>query len=251
MRFQKLKRIVEQQDTTAGKVFDLFLQTLIVLSLFAFSLETIPELSIYEDWFFRIEEFVVTIFTLEYITRLIVADKKLKFVFSLGGIVDLLAIAPFYISKGIIDLRIIRIFRLMRVFRVLKLLRYSRAVRRFVHAFNSIKEELIVFFIATVFILYLASAGIYFFEHDAQPEQFKSIFHSMWWALATLTTVGYGDIYPVTFGGKLFTFVVLLIGLGVVSVPSALLASALAHKDSLDIKSLSKDKRHPIVNKKD
>jgi len=90
-----------------------------------------------------------------------------------------------------------------------------------------IKEELILFLFATAFLLYFSAVGIYYFENPAQPEQFQSIFDSLWWAVATLTTVGYGDVYPVTVGGKIFTFFVLLIGLGIVAVPAGLVSSAL------------------------
>ncbi len=86
------------------------------------------------------------------------------------------------------------------------------------------REEIVLFFFVTVVLLYLAAVGIYYFEHDAQPEAFSSIFHSLWWAVATLTTVGYGDVYPITVGGRIFTFAVLAIGLGVVSIPAGLVA---------------------------
>lgn len=89
------------------------------------------------------------------------------------------------------------------------------------------KEELILFFITTLFIIYIAAVGIYYFENAAQPENFKSVFHSLWWAVATLTTVGYGDIYPITVGGRFFTFLILMVGLSIVSVPAGLLTSAL------------------------
>jgi len=118
--------------------------------------------------------------------------------------------------------------RLFRVLRLLKVLRYTKALDRFKKAFRSIKEELILFLLASGVLIYLASAGIYYFERQAQPEAFESVFHSMWWAIATLTTVGYGDIYPVTVGGRLFTTVILFIGLGVVAVPTGLVASALS-----------------------
>jgi voltage-gated potassium channel len=111
---------------------------------------------------------------------------------------------------------------------VLKLARYSEAVKRFHRAFIIVKEELALFLFIALIVLYLAGVGIYYFENPAQPEAFSSIFHSLWWAVATLTTVGYGDIYPITVGGKLFTFFVLVIGLGVVSVPAGLVASALS-----------------------
>ena len=123
-------------------------------------------------------------------------------------------------SRG---LRVLRLFRLLRLF---KLVRYNDAIQRYGRAILSIKEELALCFVASMMIIFLASIGIYFFEHESQPENFASVFHSMWWAVATLTTVGYGDVYPVTIGGKIFTFLILMAGLGLISVPSGLLASA-------------------------
>jgi len=108
-----------------------------------------------------------------------------------------------------------------------KMLRYSRAIQRLKQAFLTIKEELVLFLIVTGFLLYISSVGIYYFENNAQPEQFKSVFHCLWWAIVTLTTVGYGDAYPITMGGKIFTSIVALIGIGVVAVPTGLIASAL------------------------
>ena len=167
------------------------------------------------------------IFTVEYILRLMVADKKLKFIFSFYGLIDLAAILPFYIATGI-DLRLIRALRLLRLFRAFKLLRYSKAITRFHKAMILVREELIMFIALTMILIFLAGAGIYYFEHPAQPEVYKSLFDSLWWAVASLTTVGYGDIYPITVGGKIFTFFVLMIGLGIVSVPTGLVASALS-----------------------
>ena len=90
------------------------------------------------------------------------------------------------------------------------------------------KEEIVLFLALTAVILYVAAVGIYYFENEAQPEAFKSVFHSLWWAIATLTTVGYGDVYPITVGGRIFTVFVVLIGLGIVAVPAGLVASALS-----------------------
>jgi len=117
---------------------------------------------------------------------------------------------------------------LLRLFRIFKLFRYSKAINRFYRAFIIAKEELVLFTFASLILLYLSAVGIYYFENAAQPEQFKSVFHSLWWSVATLTTVGYGDIYPITAGGRIFTFCVLMIGLGVVAVPAGLVASALS-----------------------
>ena len=107
-------------------------------------------------------------------------------------------------------------------------MRYSKAIRRFHVAFRLAKEEFVLFAFVAVMILYLSAVGIYYFENEAQPEHFRSVFHSLWWAVATLTTVGYGDVYPVTVGGKIFTFFVLMVGLGIVAVPAGLVASALS-----------------------
>ena len=223
----QLKPIIEENDTIAGKAFDLIIQFLIVVSLISFSIETIPGLSKTTTQVLKfIEVATVFVFTLEYLCRLYVANNKLRFIFSFYGIIDLMAILPFYIARGI-DLRSIRIVRLLRLFRILKMARYGRAIQRLKYAFLTIKEELVLFLIATVFLLYISSVGIYYFENNAQPEQFKSIFHCLWWAIVTLTTVGYGDVYPITIGGKIFTSIIALIGIGVVAVPTGLVASAL------------------------
>jgi len=111
---------------------------------------------------------------------------------------------------------------------MLKFFKYRKAIRRFRLALNIAREELILFGFVALIMLYLSAVGIYYFENPAQPEQFKSVFHSLWWAVTTLTTVGYGDMYPITTGGKLFTFIVLMIGLGIVAVPTGLVASALS-----------------------
>ena len=221
-----IKKIVEYNNSKGSKYFNMFIEILIIISIISFCVRTIPDLPEKTRNILDIQEtIVVVIFTIEYILRILVADNKLKYIFSLSGIIDLLAILPYYITAGI-DLRALRMFRLFRILRVLKLFRYSKAISRFKEAISSIKEELVVFFIATCFILFLASVGIYYFENPVQPEAFKSVFHSMWWAVITLTTVGYGDVYPVTTGGRIFTFFILMIGLGIVAIPTGLLTSA-------------------------
>lgn len=147
--------------------------------------------------------------------------------FSFYGFVDIAAILPYFLSAGAYDLRSVRLFRLLRLVRLLKLARYTAALGRFRKAFLIAKEELVIFSGLSVILLYLSAVGIYYFEHDAQPEVFRSIFDGLWWAVATLATVDYGDVYPVTEGGRLFTFIVLVIGLGIVAVPTGLVASAL------------------------
>lgn len=216
-----------QGRVSFGKV-DFCIQLLIVLSLIAFAIETLPGLSTGWRKGLRVFEIAtVVVFTIEYLLRFILSRPKLGYAFSFFGLVDLIAILPFYLSTGI-DLRSIRAFRLLRLFRLLKLARYSAAMQRFHRAFLIAKEELVLFSATAMIVLYLASVGIFHFERDAQPEAFGSVFHSMWWAIATLTTVGYGDVYPITVGGRVLTFFVLIVGLGIVAVPTGLFASALS-----------------------
>ncbi len=229
-----LKRILENNDTKSGRLFDLIIQSLIVISLITFSIETLPDLSISaRRWLRYVEIVTVIIFTVEYLLRLAVADSKHGFVFSFFGIVDLLAILPFYIASGV-DLRSVRVFRFLRLFRTFKIVRYSKAIQRFHRAFLIAREEVVLFFLVTLMLLFFSAVGIYYFENKAQPEEFASVFHSLWWAVITLTTVGYGDVYPVTVGGRVFTFCILLIGLGVISVPAGLVASALSEAREME-----------------
>jgi voltage-gated potassium channel len=224
---QKIRDVVDDVDSTVGKVFSNFIQALIILSLVTFSLDTLPDLSEPARKILDlIEVITVGIFTVEYLLRILVAERRIRFIFSFLGLVDLISILPFYIVAGL-DLRSLRVFRLFRLVRILKLVRYNEAIKRFYRAFVIAKEELILFGIVALILLYLSAVGIYYFENSAQPEHFRSVFHSLWWAVVTLTTVGYGDVYPITIGGKVFTFFVLIIGLGVVAVPTGIIASAL------------------------
>ena len=223
----KLREIVQESDTKPGRAFDFTVLFLIVFSIITLTVETLPDLPPMVQSALGISEFVVTVlFTIEYGLRVATSTKKANYVFSFYGVIDLVAILPFYLSLGV-DLRAIRAIRLLRVFRLFKLTRYNRAMERFAKAIVHTREEALIFLFATFILLYISSLGIYYFEHDAQPDTFKSVFHSMWWAVATLTTVGYGDVYPITLGGKVFTFVILMCGLGVVAVPAGLVAAAL------------------------
>lgn len=231
---QKLRQIIEEHDTREGRLFDLFIQSLIVLSICSFSVETLPDLSPeFRRILQGIEVITVAIFTIEYLLRIALAENRLRFIFSFFGIIDLCAILPFYIASGI-DLRSLRAFRLLRLFRVLKVVRYNKAIRRLHKALSLVREELMMFFGISLLLLYLSAVGIYYFENEAQPEAFASIFHCLWWALTTLTTVGYGDVYPVTLGGRIFTFFILMIGLGFVAAPCGMLASALTEARRLE-----------------
>lgn len=175
----------------------------------------------------------ITIFSIEYLMRIYIAKHKLKFIFSFYGIIDLVAILPFYLSFGF-DLRSARSLRFLRLFRLIKLVRYNSAIERFSLAFKLIKEELTMFSLVSFILIYLSAVGIYYFENTVQPEAFSSIFSSLWWSVVTLTTVGYGDVIPVTIGGRIFTFIILMIGLGIIAIPSGMISSALTEARDME-----------------
>jgi voltage-gated potassium channel len=238
MFLEKLRAVIEDTSTVKGKIFDYFIQALILLSLLAFTIETFPDNSKVTIELLNTFEFLcVIIFSIEYLLRVIVSKKPLKYIFSFYGVIDFLAIFPFYL-KSIYDLRALRAFRIFRIFRALKLIRYNRALNRFNIASKIVKEELILFLILTSIFVFIASAGIYFFENEAQPENFSSVIHSGWWAIVTLTTVGYGDVYPITVGGKIFTTFIVLIGVGIVTIPAGLVASALSKAREIEAKEI-------------
>jgi len=233
---ERIKSIIEINDNTLSRVFAFFIQALILLSVITFSVETLPDLEPDTRFLLRIfETFSVVVFSIEYILRIYVSDKKLKFIFSFYGIIDLLSILPFYVALGI-DLRSLRALRFLRLFRILKLVRYNRAMNHFNAAIKSAKEEILLFIMVTLILMYFSAVGIYYFENEAQPEHFSSIFDSLWWAIITLTTVGYGDVYPITVGGRVFTFFILMIGLGIVAIPTGIISSALTRSVDKRIK---------------
>lgn len=224
---KRLREIVESDESLAGRVFNLFIIALILLSVLSISLKTLPDLDEAIVRFLEVFELVVVIiFTVEYVLRIYVADKKLGYIFSFYGLIDLIAILPFYIATGL-DLRSLRIFRVLRLLRIFKLAKYSEAASLLMRVFKSIRRELSVFLFVTICILYVAAIGIYYFENPAQPEIFKSVFHSLWWSVSTFTLLGYGDVYPVTIGGRIFTFFVLMTGIAMIALPTGLVAAAL------------------------
>ena len=222
------KYFSNSNGSTALK-FEYFIQVLILISIIDFTLSTLPNLTDNQrtllDW---IDIIVSILFTCEYVLRLKYSKPHIKYALSGWGIIDLFAILPFILGLGI-DLRSIRIVRFLKIFGLFKVFRYSNAVDRLSKAFLSIKDELVVFGLLSLILIYVSAVGIYYFENSAQPEKFSSIVDSLWWSIATLTTVGYGDVYPITAGGKLFTFIQLIICLGIVAIPSGLFASALTY----------------------
>lgn len=216
---QKVKAIM---DT---KWDDYFIQILIVLSLLLLVIETEPWLKPeHLVWLHLIDKAIVIVFTIEYIIRFWLNGKK--FALSFHGIIDLLAILPYYASLGA-GFQSVRVFRLFRLLRLLKLARYTKALDRILEALKSIKAELFVFGVINICFIYLAAVLVYHAEHLAQPDSFGTISKALWWAIVTFTTIGYGDAYPVTQVGQIITSVLAMLGLGVVAIPTGLISSAL------------------------
>ena len=214
-------------NSNFASFFEKSIQVLILISILNFSVQTLPNLSVRLIEVLNIVElFSILIFSLEYLLRLFTCPKPFRFIFSFFGLIDLIAILPFYISMGM-DLKSLRAVRLFRLLRLLKFLRYQDTLAKLKQSFDDVKRELFLFSFATLLLIYFSSVGIYFFENEAQPEAFSSIFAAMWWSVATLTTVGYGDIYPITAGGKIFSTFIVFIGLGLVAIPTGIVASSL------------------------
>ena len=217
--------------------YNIFSSALIIISILLIILESFEELEIYlSSIIYTTETFVVIFFSIEYIIRLITSpfqypNKKFiapfLFIVSFLGIIDLLSILPFYlpmfINSNLTFLRVLRLFRLMRIF---KLLRYSESVRTLGKALSRIKTELFSTLFITFIVLLFSANIMYIVENKAQPDTFKNMGESLWWAVATLTTVGYGDIYPVTSLGKVISGIMALVGIGIVAIPAGLLSSA-------------------------
>lgn len=222
-----------------GKLVNLILIILISLNIIAIILESEPELHVaYHNAFWSFEVFSVIAFTFEYLIRVWssidlqeVHDSspvigRIKYMLTPMALIDLASIVPFYLSLYIvIDLRFLRILRMLRLF---KLTRYSRALSALLDVLQKETSTLLAAVVVLMLMLVLSATGIYFLENEIQPEAFGSIPKAMWWAMVTLTTLGYGDVVPVTNLGKLFGGMVGLIGMGMVALPAAILASGFA-----------------------
>jgi voltage-gated potassium channel len=226
-------------DQDATRFLNLGMLILITLNVIAAILETEQALySRYQLIFDIFEAFSVVIFTLEYMVRIWTCTEypeyknaltgRLRFALSPSMLIDLVSFLPFYIPLWGLDLRMIRVVRLFRLFRVLKMGRYAKSLSTIQKVLRTKKEELGLTIFSGAVLLIIASSLLYMIEHDAQPDQFASIPDAMWWGVITLTTVGYGDIYPVTALGKLLGAVIAMLGIGLFALPAGIIASGFA-----------------------
>lgn len=220
-----------------SRIFDIFIVVLIFLNVLAVILETIESLSVQFVQFFKIFEiFSVVVFTLEYLLRVWSCSEnqkykkpllgRIKFIITPLALIDLFAVLPFYLPMLIpFDLRFIRAVRLIRLFRLFKIGRYSESVKLFGKVLKGKKEELFIIVFVIFILLTISSSLLYYVEYEAQPEVFSSIPAAMWWGVVTLTTVGYGDMCPITPLGKFFGAIISLLGIGMFALPAGILSA--------------------------
>lgn len=235
---ERIFEIIEKgkEGDITSKIFDDFIIGLICINVFSIFLETFSiekEVSAVFKW---IEIISVIIFTIEYLLRLWTAPllfpekskliATIKYIFSFMALIDLFAILPFYFPFFIkIDLRILRALRLVRLFRLFKMNRYTKAMSNVFSVLKNKSRELLSSIFVVFILMLISSVFMYTIESPVQPEVFKNGFSGIWWAVATFTTVGYGDIYPVTTAGKIISMIMAILGIALVAVPTGIISS--------------------------
>lgn len=241
---QRIYHLIEKgsHGSRINLLFDYFIILLIVFNVIALALDTLAGLNDEFRNLLRIFEIVsIGIFTVEFILRLYISDithpaksrisSAMKFLFSPFGIIDMLAILPFYLPFIIkIDLRFLRVLRLIRFFRVLKISRYNSTLKLIRDVLKEKRTEIAMTFFIAVLLLLVSAFVMYSVENPVQPEKFPNIFASLWWAVATLTTVGYGDIYPITTLGKVISGAVAVLGIGLIALPTGIISAGFIEK---------------------
>ena len=241
---QRILEILEsgQKGDRTSRVCDTLIALLVVINIIAVTLESVSDFSVkYADQFYAIEFFSVVIFSIEYLTRLwasaaknaaedkIFGSSRLGYMLSFSGVIDLVSILPFYLQALFpgLDLRVLRALRLLRIF---KLSNYNTAIEDLFSAVYEERKSFIAALYLFVIAFVLTSSLIYYAENDVQPEKFASIPDAMYWSLITLTTVGYGDVSPVTWIGKVISVATALMGVSVVALLTGILANAFSNQ---------------------
>ena len=227
MDVKKLHEVIFEADTPMGKLFDVLLLIAILFSVGVVMLESVPEIGLKFATSLRIAEYVFTaLFTIEYVLRVICVKKKMKYVFSFYGIVDLLSILPTFVElllPGVGSMRVIRIFRLLRVLRVLKLVGFLKEAGVLRTALWASRRKILVFMGTVMVLVTIMGTMVYLVEASAAG--FTRIPRSIYWAIVTVTTVGYGDIAPVTVLGQTLASIIMLIGYAIIAVPTGIIGA--------------------------
>jgi len=226
-RKDKLYEIIFEADTPSGKFFDVVLLVIILFSVVLVLLESVPSIRLNHQPILRILEWIITIiFSIEYVLRIAIVRKPFTYIFSFYGIIDLLSVIPTYLSLVIVgshSLVVIRMLRLLRVFRILKLTRYTNAGRTLARAMWASREKISVFIFFVITLVVIIGTVMYMVEGESYG--FTSIPRSIYWAIVTLTTVGYGDISPVTPLGQFLASIVMIMGYAIIAVPTGIVTA--------------------------
>lgn len=249
----RIYNILEKEGSRANLVFEYIIVTLIVLNVISIGLDTVKDLEPWMVFTLNIfETFSIVVFSVEYLLRLYIADLThpattrfrsiLRFVFSFFGLIDLAAILPFYLPFLIkADMRFLRILRLIRFFRIFKLSRYNNTLQLIWDVIREKKSEFLMTFFISVLMLLVSAFLMYYVENPIQPEKFRHIFSALWWAVGTLTPLGYGGVEPVSTTGKIISAVVAIIGIGLIALPTGIISAGFIEKITKDKPRASED----------
>jgi len=225
----------EPEKSTIGFYVNTFIYVLIVISILSLMLSTVDSFhEKYGDMITTTRNIIMPIFIIEYILRLYASgikpkyrgiQGKIKYIFSVYALIDLVAIFPYILANSGIDSAFVRSLRLLRIFRLFRVKKYALFIKQIKTITARLKEEFMVLLFYTFILLIVLSFAIFEIEHNAQPDVFSNVFQTMWWAVATLTTVGYGDMYPVTVAGKVITAIITIVGIAFVAIPGGMFAS--------------------------
>lgn len=231
-RKDQIHEIIFEADTPLGKWFDIILLVMIIGSIIAVMLETVPSLEKYQGTFFILEWFFTILFTVEYALRMYCVRNRMKYAMSFFGIVDLVSILPAYISllmAGTHALIIFRALRLLRVFRIFKLGHFLKEGDMIMKALRASQAKISVFLFFVLVMVTIVGSVMYLVEGGVPDSKFSSIPNSIYWAVVTLTTVGYGDISPVTDFGKFLSAIVMILGYAVIAVPTGIVSAEMVN----------------------
>ena len=233
MRLKKrLYEIIFEADTPSGKAFDIILLAVIIVSIVLVMLESINSINLnYSELFFWTEWIITIVFTIEYLLRIWILRKPFSYIFSMYGIIDLLAIIPTYLSLFLVgshSLMVIRALRLLRIFRILKISRYTSEGGKIVAALKNSRAKIAVFLFAVLMVVLIIGTLLYLVE--GEENGFTSIPRSVYWAIVTITTVGYGDIAPQTPLGQIIASFTMILGYAIIAVPTGIVTAELSNK---------------------
>ena len=231
---QKIHEIIFEADTVNGKLFDVILLAAILLSIIGVMLESVEEIDKkYHELIIAFEWGFTILFTIEYFFRIYAVNRPFKYIFSFMGIVDLLAIIPTYlifIFPAVHWMSVIRAIRLIRIFRIFKLSRYLRGAHTMQIALRSSRPKIIVFLLSVMLLVIILGTLMYIIENSVRTNGFENIPNSIYWSIITLTTVGYGNIVPMTIFGKIVASFIMILGYGIIAVPTGIVTSEFGRK---------------------